>query len=707
MAQVGDEIYFHAGGKPTSGKVVCHGKHGATVKDAAGQHHKVKWEGVLGHKTRITPAMNVIDQGVDGAIVEDENGRRGYVHGYSQDEPAAPEPKQDKGFEMLGKALVLFAKAGPIKGKAGLHLEDRTDKTGRHAKHWVKGQEAAPAPRETAQPESASAPRERAQPEDPRGSKHGYGTHNLEAGDRVNFEIDGKQMDGEITDTGKDGAKVKTEEGEHKVYWHEVKGHTPKPGTEKPKIDSSVLGPRDPVEAVSFAAGDWAKAHDDGSVSPESVLKSFPPETADKIAQTKERLASIEQTITNHRLSGEGADAVYDDDRLAIHKKIISHFFGEGRADAARPAEGTPPTFTMLGGRGGSGKSWFKSRVYDPDKCIVLDADEIKGMLPEYEGWNAAEVHEESSDILEKMLAKCREQGLNVVLDATMKTAKSAVAKANVFKGAGYRFEAHYMHLPRQEAAKRAVQRFLGKTQRFVPPEVVLSNTGNEASFDQVKGLADSWSFRDNNVKEGDPPILISRHGEDGKDVRGHFKEDSDLAAPPKKGQSFLVYRAGHKDERSLSNRNAGDALAVSGHIGNSEDGEKPHMPGDEPTHVHAFRVSHKHDDFDEFARIQRGAEEKEGKSGGKIGRGKFEGAVGHSFPSDGYDEEYLGSAPIDDMRKQMQSKHGSHKRAGFDYHGAYAGADAIRGAKYEHIGNAPMQKSHAPVILFLKGVAT
>ncbi len=52
MAQVGDEIYFHAGGKPTCGKIVCHGKHGATVKDDSGTHHKVKWEGVLGHKTR-------------------------------------------------------------------------------------------------------------------------------------------------------------------------------------------------------------------------------------------------------------------------------------------------------------------------------------------------------------------------------------------------------------------------------------------------------------------------------------------------------------------------------------------------------------------------------------------------------------------------------------------------------------------------------
>ena len=74
------------------------------------------------------------------------------------------------------------------------------------------------------------------------------------------------------------------------------------------------------------------------------------------------------------------------------------------------------------------------------------------------------------------------------------------------------------MHLPRQEAAKRAVARFLGKTNRYVPIDVVLSNKENESSFDKVKGLVDKWSFRDNNVPEKTEPILISEGGGDGED---------------------------------------------------------------------------------------------------------------------------------------------------------------------------------------------
>jgi hypothetical protein len=48
------------------------------------------------------------------------------------------------------------------------------------------------------------------------------------------------------------------------------------------------------------------------------------------------------------------------------------------------------------------------------------------------------------------------------------------------------------MHLPRQEAAKRAVGRFLGKTKQYVPPAVILSNTANEANFDSIKPMVDA-----------------------------------------------------------------------------------------------------------------------------------------------------------------------------------------------------------------------
>ncbi len=77
-AFAGDEVYFHKGGQPAAGKVVCSGKHGCTV-DHKGERHKVKWERVLGHKKRAERRYHVEDEGEDGMIVRDDTGKRHFV----------------------------------------------------------------------------------------------------------------------------------------------------------------------------------------------------------------------------------------------------------------------------------------------------------------------------------------------------------------------------------------------------------------------------------------------------------------------------------------------------------------------------------------------------------------------------------------------------------------------------------------------------
>lgn len=494
---VGDELYVHHKGQPCTGRVAAHGRHGVTV-EIEGQHHQVRWEKVLGHKKRIAQHLAVVDQGEDGMLVQDAGGQRHYV--------ATPnESKEDPFVAKAQRPLLLFMKAGSVVNRPGLSKKQITDKTGRQQTKWVRTNKDQPAQRRPAAHDAEA------------GAHHGYGTHNLQPGDKVMFAAGDFKGGGHIVGKpGADGAHVKDSSGRvHQVRWAEITGHDKNGGADKPALEHQVAGEQKPVPKESFKATDYARSHDDANATPESILAQFPPDTMDKIKAVQDRLHTVEQTIEEFK-KGDN----YLPKRQALHREIYSRLMSPERIAAATPAAGELPTFTVLGGRGGSGKSWFKGQVYDPAKAIVLDADEIKGMLPEYEGWNAHQVHEESSDILETMLTVAKAMGLNVVLDATMKTSKSTLARANEFKGAGYRLEAHYMHLPRQEAAKRAVQRFLGKTSRYVPVEVVLANTSNEDTFDQVRAIADRWSFRDNNVPQGSEPVLISESHDSGEPLK-------------------------------------------------------------------------------------------------------------------------------------------------------------------------------------------
>lgn len=354
-------------------------------------------------------------------------------------------------------------------------------------------------------------------PEDVRGSKQGYGMHRINVGDSVTFNVEGRPIKAKvIDDTHEEGVVVESGDGnKYNVRWRDITGFA---GANQPPAqrDAGDGQPMAQVDPETFAAASWATQFDDPDATPEALLSELEktlPGVQAEIQKTEARLKTLEQTIKNYRISGEGASAVYTVERQIQHESIIKHFLSPEKIAAATPAPGEKPVFIMLGGRGGSGKSWFKGKVYDESKSIVLDADEIKGMLGEYEGWNAAQVHEESSDILETVMVSARSAGLNVVLDATMKTTKSAMKKVDYFKEAGYSVEAHYMYCPRQEAAKRAVSRFMGKSKRYVPVDIVLSNTTNEATFDEVRKKADAWSFRSNykNGKEG--PTLISESG--------------------------------------------------------------------------------------------------------------------------------------------------------------------------------------------------
>lgn len=276
-----------------------------------------------------------------------------------------------------------------------------------------------------------------------------------------------------------------------------------------------------------FSGYEYFLAHNDGDVTLDGIIAEMDgfvsrqgvSYSAEKI---KERVDDVENkiqhlgmTIDKYRLSGEKKTAVYTEEREALHEKIREDIVYK-RIKPSMISE-QPRIMIVLGGRPGSGKtSGFRGLVYD-DSFIVLDADEIKTMLPEYKGWNAEEVHEESGDILEQCVQACKRNHLNVVIETTMGKADSVLRRIREFHEDGYKVEAHYMFLPMQQAGRRAMERFLngGENGRYMPIGVLQQMDKTEQNFDIIKPFVDGWSFYSNaNGGRREPPELIAAYGD-------------------------------------------------------------------------------------------------------------------------------------------------------------------------------------------------
>jgi hypothetical protein len=215
-----------------------------------------------------------------------------------------------------------------------------------------------------------------------------------------------------------------------------------------------------------------------------------------------------------------GADGVYSPARRALHERLLAQLFSPDAISAATPAPGEKPTLTLLGGRGGSGKSWFTNPpgvksgypliANNPQSpvvkgSLVINSDDFKERLPEYMGWNADVVHEESSDLAGMAMDMARYLGLNVVYDATMRSPGTFKREIPLFQKAGYNIDSFFLHTAPHVAAIRAMKRFLqgggANGGRWVPPKYILGSQSNETTFDSLRSLSNRWGLYDGNHK--------------------------------------------------------------------------------------------------------------------------------------------------------------------------------------------------------------
>lgn len=328
-------------------------------------------------------------------------------------------------------------------------------------------------------------------------------------GTQIEFQYGGNTLEGEIISQGAKGVQIRDKNGAvMNVDYVDISAVTK-------NSDGT-------VPASKFNANDYKKSFTDPKCTNDKegikhVYSLLGSEGADTQAMVEKKL--YEQvsrmkkgdTQTRNTVNGE-----YTKERKALHEAIINSILSPEKIEACKPKNGEKPKFIMFGGRGGSGKSWFTDKkraaaegrevMFDSDNFLVLDADALKEYIPEYEGWNAGEVHEESSYLNKKIKAKAFELGINIIIDGTMNYNPKKPDKVRnemlEAKDKGYSLEAHYMFAPIQKSCVNAMQRFKTKkgdySGRLVPTDILLSMQDNEKSFDSVKDICDDWSFRDN-----------------------------------------------------------------------------------------------------------------------------------------------------------------------------------------------------------------
>jgi predicted ABC-type ATPase len=227
--------------------------------------------------------------------------------------------------------------------------------------------------------------------------------------------------------------------------------------------------------------------------------------------QVKEYLEEFKKGNTSK--SKFTKDGKYTPERAELHKNMINEFLSKGIPQDS-------PDIVFAAGLPGAGKSWTLNYMGEQYKnYITINADDIKERLPEYNGLNAAIVHDESSDVAAELLQIALSNKFNIILDGTMKSYDKALRKVQNSKAKGYSTFLLGIELPTHKSIERADSRFKSKG-RFVPYDLIKNNANKiYQSMDMLKTAVDNYKiYNTDNDKEGDPPIRVEKMKENKTD---------------------------------------------------------------------------------------------------------------------------------------------------------------------------------------------
>lgn len=169
----------------------------------------------------------------------------------------------------------------------------------------------------------------------------------------------------------------------------------------------------------------------------------------------------------------------------------------------------------VIGPPAGGKSSVFANPLSQELKARIIDSDEAKKLLPEFEGGlGAGKVHEESSDIANGMvLPEAIKRGDNIVLPIVGKTQNSVEKHLKALKEGGYKVYLDLNEVGADASQQRAFLRFLN-TGRFLSFNY-LQSIGNKPldtyNYYKQNGGFDGYAHFNNEVKMGEKPRKIEQ----------------------------------------------------------------------------------------------------------------------------------------------------------------------------------------------------
>lgn len=246
--------------------------------------------------------------------------------------------------------------------------------------------------------------------------------------------------------------------------------------------------------------------------------------------------ASKPMTVEIHGRTAADGSVVFHPSRKVLHDKIIDSFLRKrnpdgaldpGGAYLAKRADGKPRVL-FTGGGYAAGKGGVKKRlaaqgVYDPQNTLVLDPDEIKSLLPEFQANLEHDpeanlhVYKEAWLISQEIQRQAQEKGLDVLVDGISNTdAQEMIDRVKGFTDRGYDAKVVYTDIPTEEAIKRAENRARNakdaSDKRYIPNVImrsvhrdVAATIPELAARVQKDGIPMAMEVWDNNQPDRNP----------------------------------------------------------------------------------------------------------------------------------------------------------------------------------------------------------